>query len=1167
MFNQNRGHAFVRCADVYTASRLLALNNRIYCNGRRLRIDRNTSNQANDDQFEDEVVYEKFAVATLELGTFFSQPSFQFRVDHTLDSAQNVTIEFRTKERVFLIAFERHSVLYQYRIHIKDLAHDARTALLFDENRRGNAANSNVLYMRLSRVGQLFKKRNAGGGSSDFFAQMRAMLATIALTDSDDIRCSDCTALTHGSEGYISRLMTLKLTFRTSADWVEIRKACQCIMPHREVPEKPVPNYVPSQAIQQAFARMAQAGKWTVTTAHPALQGLPSTVLRQLDILLSRNVLDVEVLINTEFADYIVASVERHGAQHVVSTLTWFEASAETEFMNQMGAASHAIEELEDWQILEPISTSTVLDRLKSLMDPVRYGGLRDMVHVRTAPRMLQQERDPIEKEQVMVYHAIVTPLRVHFSGPFSEQSNRLLRRHAEHHDRFLRVDFSEESMDRCMVGFSGEMDSILDGRFSKILNEGLALAGRTYKFLAFSSSQLRQHSCWFFAAPQDDDVPSAVNTGRTLTCDAIRAELGDFSHIDVVAKYAARMGQALTSTIPTMHDLPSARIPDIERKDPNTGQTHIFTDGCGQISPELAGDISDRFFGESRDPPPSVFQIRYGGAKGVVAVNPLLTDHVLYLRPSQIKFEHSSTTLEVAATTDRLIPAFLNRQAITLLSGVRGVPDKVFLDLQQRAVDRLNDMMTMPRIAIQELAGHYNNTFSTNSAGREREKRYEVDRGYPLAAVVRTLHKVGYPFLQDEYLRTLLDAVRLERLTLIKEKSRIPLEDSYTLMGVCDETGILEQNEVFVFLSTEQTPRSGACTVLKFPAFHPGDVMQLTCVANAPALYHLRNCIVFSTKGIRPTPNMLSGSDLDGDLYSVYFDPALQLHDHNRTPMNYDPHPPKRHYGAAITARDITAFFLDFMRNDRLGLIAMAHLANADMDGPQSEKCLLLARAHSVAVDYNKSGVPAQMPKELSARQRPHFMANGRGRTPTYTSKKVLGQLFDAVNVKSAAHPRNQSFDLNTHKFLCIGYEHHMEELSDLAEWYTYRLHEIRRVWQVGREANVIAGCVPATGSMHRRRKAQDLAARINADLGTLVRDTRAEILHIGNGEQNTVAAENERRQRAAACFALAYCPGPAYAESRVSKSFRGSSRMCWRRIMRAFEVSCVVVENTIFA
>jgi len=74
---------------------------------------------------------------------------------------------------------------------------------------------------------------------------------------------------------------------------------------------------------------------------------------------------------------------------------------------------------------------------------------------------------------------------------------------------------------------------SILYERIKQILINGISICDRHYQFLAFSSSQLREHSCWMFAS---------MNDGPTV--DSIRAWMGNFENVHPVAKYAARVSR-----------------------------------------------------------------------------------------------------------------------------------------------------------------------------------------------------------------------------------------------------------------------------------------------------------------------------------------------------------------------------------------------------------------------------------------------------------------------------------------------------------------------------------------------------------------------------------------------------------------------------------------------
>lgn len=111
--------------------------------------------------------------------------------------------------------------------------------------------------------------------------------------------------------------------------------------------------------------------------------------------------------------------------------------------------------------------------------------------------------------------------------------------------------------------------------------------------------------------------------------------------------------------------------------------------------------------------------------------------------------------------------------------------------------------------------------------------------------------------------------------------------------MGVLDESGVLEQGQCFVQVSTPSLENcfskhgsrfsetknlhvvKGFVVIAKNPCLHPGDVRVLEAV-DAPDLHHLNDCLVFPQKGDRPHTNEASGSDLDGDLYFVTWDENL---------------------------------------------------------------------------------------------------------------------------------------------------------------------------------------------------------------------------------------------------------------------------------------------------
>jgi len=66
-----------------------------------------------------------------------------------------------------------------------------------------------------------------------------------------------------------------------------------------------------------------------------------------------------------------------------------------------------------------------------------------------------------------------------------------------------------------------------------------------------------------------------------------------------------------------------------------------------------------------------------------------------------------------------------------------------------------------------------------------------------------------------------------------------------------------------------EQQIIEGKLVVSRNPCTHPGDVRLLKGV-NRPEFRHLFNVVVFPSTGDRPLCNMMSGGDLDGDVYFV---------------------------------------------------------------------------------------------------------------------------------------------------------------------------------------------------------------------------------------------------------------------------------------------------------
>ncbi|XP_030468173.1 RNA-dependent RNA polymerase 1-like isoform X1 [Syzygium oleosum] len=647
----------------------------------------------------------------------------------------------------------------------------------------------------------------------------------------------------------------------------------------------------------------------------------------------------------------------------------------------------------------------------------------------------------------VYVYRVQITPCRVYFFGPEINVSNHVLRSYSKYIDNFIRISFVDEDLDKMHSTDLSPRTASRHGRTDiyerilSILKNGIRIGNKKFEFLAFSSSQLRENSAWMFA-------PTNGCTAAT-----IRAEMGEFSKIRNVAKYAARLGQSLSSSTETLnvgrHEVEV--IPDVENI------CYNFSDGIGKISEEFARKVARKCGFEGYTP--SAFQIRYGGYKGVVAVDP--TSYVkLSLRKSMSKYESNETKLNVLAWS-KYQPCFLNRQVITLLSTL-GVPDHVFEKKQRNAVDQLNAMLVDPLQAQEAL-----DLMSPGENGK----------------ILKEMLMCGYRPDGEPFLSMMLLTFRAAKLFLLRTKTKIFLPKGRRMMGCLDETQTLEYGQVFVqysgrrkkqmldesimFIGTDSDQRSvvqGNVVVAKNPCLHPGDVRVLTAV-DVPALHHMVDCVVFPQKGKRPHPNECSGSDLDGDDYFVSWDSELVPH-HQIEPMDYTPAPLEQ-LDHDVTIEEVEEYFVDYMLNDSLGIIADAHTVFADREPEKamSAKCLELARLHSTAVDFPKTGVPAVIPPHLYAKECPDFME--KLHKSSYPSNSVIGKLFREVKelassasssiTKFTLEMARQSYDpdMEVDRF-----EEYIDEAFYLKGNYDYKLGNLMEYYGIDTEAEILSGC-----------------------------------------------------------------------------------------------------------
>lgn len=274
-----------------------------------------------------------------------------------------------------------------------------------------------------------------------------------------------------------------------------------------------------------------------------------------------------------------------------------------------------------------------------------------------------------------------------------------------------------------------------------------------------------------------------------------------------------ARIGQAFSSTdfsvTATVQEL--IKTPDIERNG------FCFTDGMqnfwtlalthpalgvGTISPEFAEQVWTSLVKLRKQQSyfvPAAYQIRLGGSKGMLAIDYRLEGSVICVRKSMDKFDSSSLDVEISRAFDRpsklchptggaahiyLIQGlcFLNRPLIMILDTANKVPITAFIDLQRRAVEETRASMRSFSHAARMLETH------------------GLGASYKIPSLFTRLQKLGLELEHSGSLgmKTVLKNAETDILRDLKYHARIPIPESWKLVGIADEFDYLKTGEIY---------------------------------------------------------------------------------------------------------------------------------------------------------------------------------------------------------------------------------------------------------------------------------------------------------------------------------------------------------------------------------
>ncbi|KAK3272180.1 hypothetical protein CYMTET_19511 [Cymbomonas tetramitiformis] len=399
--------------------------------------------------------------------------------------------------------------------------------------------------------------------------------------------------------------------------------------------------------------------------------------------------------------------------------------------------------------------------------------------------------------------------------------------------------------------------------------------------------------------------------------------EWGAFSRISEVAKRAKRFGLLLSGIYPIL----KIGAPSVQMIDDIQTSEYVFTDGCGFVSPAWAKKIARRanavcrFRGQPYVP--SVLQIRYKGFKGILVVHPDVVECDVQIA---FKYLMAHNELDIA---EKLWE-----------DGINGVVHTRLLKLQ--AAEIRSSAKCVPKRGS---SGQVQSPLSTPSSS-------------PCAEAA-----LSSPGSHSD----------------VKEKLRIRIEDSRLAFGVADPSGLLEYGQCFYQPTIDGEPRAltdGFVLVARNPAYHPGDLRVLQ-VVDVPSCRHLRDVIVFRTKGPRPHADEMAGGDLDGDKFFCCWDSDLvPCRDNLVPPLEYPAAPP-RVTPDHVTREDLIRYFA-YYDAALVGKLDAYWNTWADLKGVNCRECTAVAQLFARGVDACTSGERVAVPSWLVPPTPPHQPTTG---------------------------------------------------------------------------------------------------------------------------------------------------------------------------------------------
>jgi hypothetical protein len=229
-----------------------------------------------------------------------------------------------------------------------------------------------------------------------------------------------------------------------------------------------------------------------------------------------------------------------------------------------------------------------------------------------------------------------------------------------------------------------------------------------------------------------------------------------------------------------------------------------------------------------------------------------------------------------------------------------------------------------------------------------------------------------------NPFLKSLLNALFARNIQGIKERAKIELVKSRSVLIVADPTNTLKPGQCFLQLlrNDDEDDKIGIFTgkvaAARNPCYLYSDFQLLECI-DVPELRHFEEVLVLSVQGDRAAAEIFGGGDYDGDKLFITWDPRIIA--------NMNPKPAPDVISAKLDSKFekqeipimqlldakghdglMTFLFDQFVESKRLlRIFSFWHMKLADQFGLFDKRVIELGCACVKLVDAAKSGVRPQ--------------------------------------------------------------------------------------------------------------------------------------------------------------------------------------------------------------